>query len=108
MVTIVTEIKLKDGAEPKWDEVMRERMVAATEQPGWIGGQLLQPENDPQRRVIVGTWRSRDDWEQWHSDPKFRETRAELDDLVRGTEQHCWHDVVVEIRGGGGWSAAAS
>jgi heme-degrading monooxygenase HmoA len=107
MVTIVTEIKLKDGAEPKWDEVMRERMVKATEQPGWIGGQLLQPEDDPHRRVIVGTWRSRDDWEQWHADPKFRETRAQLDDLVRGAEQHSWHDVVVEIRGGGGWSAAS-
>src|SRR5262245_55845231 len=68
MVTIVTEIQLKKGAEPKWDAVMRERMVAATEQPGWVGGQLLQPEDDPHRRVIVGTWRSRGDWEHWHTD----------------------------------------
>ena len=106
MVTIVTEIELRDGAEPKWDEVMRERMVAATAQPGWVGGQLLQPEGDPGRRVIVGTWRSREDWEQWHADPKFRATRAQLDDLLKQSGLSP-HDVVVEIRSGGCWSAVA-
>jgi heme-degrading monooxygenase HmoA len=107
MVTIVTEIQLKEGAESKWDKVMRERMAAAKEQPGWIGGQLLQPDNDPHRRVIVGTWRSRDDWSEWHTDPHFRETREQLDQLVRGPEEHSWHDVVLEVRKGAGRDAAA-
>jgi len=46
--------------------------------------------------VIVGTWRSRDDWHSWHAAPSFRETRAQLDGLVRGPEEHTWHDVVIE------------
>ena len=46
MVTIVTEVQLKEGSEPKWDKVMRERMAAAREHPGWVGGQLLKPDND--------------------------------------------------------------
>jgi heme-degrading monooxygenase HmoA len=99
MVTIVTEISLKEGAEPRWDEVMLGRMAAAREQPGWVGGQLLRPTADPQRRVIVGTWRTREDWHAWHTDPRFQDTRAELDPLVRGSEEHCWHDVVLEVRG---------
>ena len=54
---------------------------------GWLGGQLLQPESDPHRRVIVGTWKTRDDWKEWHTDPRFQETRAELNQLVRGPEE---------------------
>ena len=99
MVTIVTEVGLKQGAERKWDEIMLERMSAAKDQPGWVGGQLLRPADDPGRRVIVGTWRSRDDWQTWHSAPGFRETRAQLDELVRGPEEHTWHDVVIEMDG---------
>jgi len=98
MVTIVTEIQLKEGSEPRWDKVMRKRMAAATKQPGWVGGQLLQPDDDPHRRVIVGTWQSRDAWQEWHTDPRFKETRAELDQLVKGPEEHSWHDVVLEVR----------
>jgi heme-degrading monooxygenase HmoA len=98
MVTIVTDIHLKDGAAGDWDELMRERMAAARRQPGWVGGQLLQPTGDPQRRLIVGTWQTRDDWQAWHHDPSFEETRQELDELVSGPEQHMWHEVVLEVR----------
>jgi heme-degrading monooxygenase HmoA len=95
MVTIVTDVHLKEGASSQWDEVMRERLSAAQEQPGWIGGQLLQPDDDPSRRLIVGTWRTRDDWQEWHRDARFAETRRQLDRLVSGPEQHAWHDVVL-------------
>ena len=98
MVTIVTEIQVKEGSEPKWDEIMRQRMAAARKHAGWIGGQLLQPADDPLRRVIVGTWKSRDDWKRWHTDPGFQQARSELDQLVRDTEQCSWHDVVLEVR----------
>jgi len=97
MVTIVTEIQLKAGSEPEWDQVMRERMSAARKAPGCIGGQLLRPANEPLRRVIVGTWRSRDDWKAWHTDQHFQDTRSKLDRLVQGPEDHAWHDVVLEM-----------
>ena len=44
-----------------------------------MGGQLLRPTDKPDRRVIVGTWRTRKDWEGWHQDPQFAETRRRLD-----------------------------
>ena len=62
MVSIMTSVRLKEGSEREWDDAMRDRMIAAGRQPGWIGGQLLQPADPGPTRVIVGTWRSRDDW----------------------------------------------
>lgn len=98
MVTIVTGIELKQGREQEWDAAMQERMAAVKDQPGWVGGQMLQPEGEPARRLIVGTWQKRDDWRRWHEDPQFASTREELDDLTAGSEQHEWYGVVLDVR----------
>ena len=100
MMTIVTTVRLKEGAQQEWDTVMRERLAAARKQPGWIGGQLLLPENQSEARIIVGTWRTKEDWQKWHEDPEFAETRQRLDGLSRGEPQHSWHDVVDDVRRG--------
>jgi heme-degrading monooxygenase HmoA len=108
MVTIVTNVELKEGADRKWDAVMGSRMTDAKKRPGWVGGQLLRAEERPSRRVIIGTWKSRSDWELWHKDPRFAETRRQLDGLVTGPEEHWWHDVVLDVRKGGTTPAPAA
>ena len=97
MVTVMTLVPLKEGAEREWDSAMLERMNAAKKQPGWIGGQLLR---SPNGRVIVGTWQSRADWEKWHHAPEFAETRRQLDGLADGPADPGWHEVVAEVRKG--------
>jgi heme-degrading monooxygenase HmoA len=98
MMTIVSKVTLKDGAEPEWDEVMRERMEAAKDQPGWLGAQLLMPIGALNQRVIVGGWESRADWEAWHADEAFQETRRQLDGLESGRGEQSWHEVIAEER----------
>jgi len=100
MVTIVTNVELKEGVDREWDAVMGSRMTGAKKQPGWVGGQLLRSEDNPMRRVIIGTWTSRADWERWHEDPRFAQTRRQLDGLVSGPEEHWWHEVVLDVRKG--------
>jgi hypothetical protein len=48
----------------------------------------------------VGTWKSRADWEEWHQDSLFEETRRQLDALVSGAEQHGWYEVLLDVRKG--------
>jgi heme-degrading monooxygenase HmoA len=94
MMTIVTHATLKQGSEPEWDAAMRERLAAAADKPGWIGGQLLMPLDKLNRRVIVGTWQTRADWEAWHADPAFAETRGRMDGLEDGPAENWWHEVL--------------
>ena len=98
MMTIVTHVHLKDGAGRDWDAAMRTRLSAANKRPGWVGVQLLRVADNPNRRVIVGTWRTRADWEAWHHDPKFRETRQQLDGLESAPAEHWWHEVMLDVR----------
>jgi heme-degrading monooxygenase HmoA len=94
MMTIVTHVRLKQGAEPEWDAAMRERLAAAASRAGWIGGQLLMPLEHLNRRVIIGTWQTRADWEAWHTDPAFAETRQRLEGLEDGQPEQWWHEVI--------------
>jgi heme-degrading monooxygenase HmoA len=96
MMTIVSRVTLREGAEPEWDDVMRDRLAAARQQPGWVSGQLMIPLDALNQRVIIGSWQTRADWEAWHNDAAFRETRRRLDGLEAGQGEHWWHEVIAD------------
>lgn len=66
MMTIMTESTIEAGNEAQWDAAFAMRLEAAQGQPGWRATQVLIPDDNPQKRVIVGTWQSREAWERWH------------------------------------------
>jgi heme-degrading monooxygenase HmoA len=88
MMTTVTRSSLTEGSEPAWDAAMCERLDAARNQPGWIGGQLLILLDRLDKRVIIGTWETRAAWEAWHQEPTCAETRQPLDGLEADTSEH--------------------
>ena len=98
MMTIVTHVTLKEGTEPEWDAAMRTRLLAARDQPGWVGGQLLIPLDGLNRRIIIGTWQSRAHWEAWHNDSTFTDTRQRLAGLEAGPSEQWWHEVIEDVR----------
>ena len=98
MMTVITRVELRDGAQAEWDAAMHERLAAAQDQPGWIGGQLLRPLDQHSARVIVGTWASREDWASWHDAEAFRETRQRLEGLQAGAGEMVWHEAIEDRR----------
>ena len=98
MMTVLTTTRLRAGSEAQWDAAMRERFESAQGMQGWVSGQLLTPEDDPQSRVIVGTWNSREDWMTWHDHPAFLDKRAKLEDLESGPNVTRWCTVVADAR----------
>lgn len=98
MMTVVTHVTLKAGSEPEWDAAMRDRLSAAHGRPGWVGGQLLIPLDGHNKRAVIGTWESRADWEAWHEDEAFAETRARMDGLQEERGEMAWYEVVTEGR----------
>jgi heme-degrading monooxygenase HmoA len=98
MMTVVTTARLRPGGHEEWDAAMRERFDSARGRAGWISGQLLTPLDEPDTRTIVGTWRNRDDWEAWHSDPAFLEQRTTLERLEAEPNSTRWFEVVADAR----------
>ena len=98
MMTVITRVQLKAGSESEWDEAMRERLSSVQDQAGWVGGQMLVPLEGETQRVIVGTWNSRADWESWHDDPTFKDTRQRLEELCDKPDEMEWFEVSIEAR----------
>ena len=98
MVTIITQIRIREGEEPEWDAAFRERATAAREQPGFVAVQLCAPIDAMNERVIIGTWRTRADWEAWHANEAFVETRRRLEQVDEKSERESWYEVVLEER----------
>ena len=94
-MTIVTQVRIREGHEPAWDAAMRERIAVAKQHPGFVGVQLCIPTEKLNERVIIGTWETRADWEAWHSTQEFQETRARLEEPDSKTRQESWHEVVL-------------
>ncbi len=93
MMTVITETTLEAGQEAEWDQAFQERLAAARQQPGWIGVQLLIPVDAPDRRVVVGTWESREAWEAWHQTDPFQRTRQAMDHADRSDGRERWFQV---------------
>lgn len=96
MMTVVTTVTLKDEERNQWDRAMHERVRAASDMDGWVAVQLLREVDEPRRRVIIGTWQSREHWARWHDDESFKATREELAGLEDGPSSTVWYDVVEE------------
>ena len=96
MMTVITRVSLKQGSESEWDEAMHKRLAAAQEQSGLVNAQMLTPTDGPNQRVIVGTWKSRDDWKSWHDDPAFKDTRQHLEELQDKPDEMEWFEVAIE------------
>lgn len=93
MMTIITESTIQPGNEAQWDEAFQERLQAAQGQSGWLATQVLIPEGEPQKRLIVGTWESREAWQRWHEADPFRQTRQQLNTLDQSDGQEHWFTV---------------
>ena len=98
MHTVISETTVKPGREADWDAAYGERAADAENQPGWVELQLLVPLEDARKRVIVGTWRDRDAWQQWHETETFKAKRERLDDATEQHGEDRWFRVVKDER----------
>jgi heme-degrading monooxygenase HmoA len=94
MMTVITEVEIQEGQEPQWDEAFRERLRDARNQPGWVALQLVIPLESANKRVVIGTWESRADWEAWHNTEVFRSTRERLNEVEQTGGDEAWYEVI--------------
>lgn len=66
--------------------VLLKRMRSVTlMQPGYISGQTLKRLDKADQCVVISTWRSVEDWNDWIKNEKRKVIQSEIDQLL-GTE----------------------
>jgi heme-degrading monooxygenase HmoA len=97
MMTVITDTTVKSGHEADWDAAYRERAGDARKQDGWVDLHLLIPEDAPNMRVVVGTWRDKAAWEHWHGTEGFQRTRDALNAATESDGSERWFTVQEQL-----------
>jgi heme-degrading monooxygenase HmoA len=68
--------------EEDMDEELRDLEMAARQQamqlPGYISGETLKNRDNPQHNVVISTWRTVEEWNQWHASDARQSILEEL------------------------------
>jgi heme oxygenase (mycobilin-producing) len=56
----------------------------ATEQEGYISGETLKSSDRPDVYLVISTWASASDWENWLKSKKRQEIQGKIDALLGG------------------------
>ena len=75
----------RSGSESNIPEltILLKRLRSVTlMQPGYISGQTLKRLDQPSECLVISTWRSREDWNDWVKNDKRIAIQKEIDTLL--------------------------
>ncbi len=73
--------------------VLLKKMRSLTlNQPGYIYGETLRRIDQPDECVVISTWRSREDWENWFNSPQRQSVQSEIDLLLGDTTEYAVYE----------------
>ena len=81
MKTIIKR-RVPRGKEAELLPFLIELRSLAISQPGYICGETLKNVDDPEEIVVIGTWKSHDDWKACIDNKKRAEILNKIDDLL--------------------------
>ncbi|HBG96484.1 MAG TPA: antibiotic biosynthesis monooxygenase [Chromatiaceae bacterium] len=70
---------------PKLTELLKRMRSFSLAQPGYVYGETLARHDQPEEYLVISTWRSIEDWNNWMNNPQRAEVQQEID-LLLGEE----------------------
>ncbi len=61
-------------------------------QPGYISGQTLKRLDKPGECLVISTWRSAEDWQEWLSNSKRIAIQNEIDELLDSPTEYAVYE----------------
>ena len=92
-VRIIIDRKVKKGKEADFAKLLRRLRSKAIFSRGYITGEMLRVQNDPQNYIVISAWQSVADWQKYERVPETSKIRARIEKLMaRPTKvQICVH-----------------
>ena len=71
-----------EGKVPELTVLLKRLRSVTLMQPGYISGQTLKRLDQPGDSMVISTWRSIEDWNDWVKNNKRIAIQKEIDDLL--------------------------
>jgi heme oxygenase (mycobilin-producing) len=81
-VKIFIKRKVQEKSSVELTLLLKKLRALALAQPGYISGETFNRIDKKDECMVIGTWRSLEDWNSWVNNPKRIEVQAEIDRLL--------------------------
>jgi heme-degrading monooxygenase HmoA len=81
-VKVFIKRKLQDTNAVELTLLLNKLRSLALSQPGYISGETFNRIDKKNECMVIGTWRSLEDWNNWVNNPLRIEIQAEIDRLL--------------------------
>ena len=68
--------------------LFRQMRASATTQSGYISGETMRSMDNPEDFMVISTWQTREDWDQWLKSEDRNKVQSKIDDLLGGTTHY--------------------
>ena len=81
-VKILIQRKVKPGKEKELNETVKELRSKAIHARGYISGETLRSVEDPSTHLLISTWKSIEDWNNWFNTPERKAFQQKVDAIL--------------------------
>jgi heme oxygenase (mycobilin-producing) len=81
-VKILIHRKIKPGKEKELSDAVRELRSKAIVAQGYISGETLRSLEDPSLQLVISTWKSIQDWNNWFNAPEHKAFQQKIDAML--------------------------
>lgn len=81
-VKIIIRRKVPKGKEAQLLPLILDLRSKAINQSGYISGETLINVSDPEEYVVIGTWKSVENWKAWEASKERGEIQSRIDTLL--------------------------
>jgi len=81
-VKIIIQRKVKDANVVELAILLKKLRALTLEQPGYISGETLNRIDNTDETMVISSWRSVEDWNNWVNNPKRTEIQGAIDKLL--------------------------
>ena len=81
-VKILIHRKIKPGKEKALSEAVKALRFKAMYAQGYISGETLRSVEDPSIHLVISTWKSIEDWNNWINTPERKAFEQKIDAIL--------------------------
>src|SRR6266511_972961 len=81
-VKILIHRKIKPGKEKELSEAVRALRFQAMVARGYISGETMHSVEDPSIQLVISTWKSIEDWNNWINTPERKAFQKKIDTIL--------------------------
>jgi heme-degrading monooxygenase HmoA len=81
-VKVLIYRKIKSRKEKELSEAVRALRFKAMSAPGYISGETLRSAEEPSIHLVISTWRSIENWNNWFNSPERKAFQEKIDVML--------------------------